>query len=167
MGTNYIRIPKSDDVRVKYLSLVDRISRLDIWSINEIHRGFNTVQKDSDSWDNLTPWDEFMSDMKVHLGKRSSGWKFCWNFHNGKYYSNKEELLVFIRSGRVVNEYGELQDTEEFIKMALEWELDGCILNEEYENEIRKKNPGAFIWGERYHDKLIDGLRVSQSTEFS
>ena len=23
------------------------------------------------------------------------GWKFCWNFHNNKWYSNKEELLEF------------------------------------------------------------------------
>lgn len=168
MGTNYIRIPKPSVIRDKYLILVDRINNLEIWSIDSIHNNFNVTQNDSNSWENETPWDEFMSDMKVHLGKRSSGWKFYWNFHNGKYYSNKEELLKFIRSGRVINEYGELLDTEEFIKMALEWgEPDGFVFNREYEEMLIKKNPGAFTFGEKYYDSIIDGLRVSQSTEFS
>jgi len=50
------------------------------------------------------------------LGKRSSGWKFLWNWNDSKYYKTKEELFEFIRSGRVVNEYGDQMDQEEFIQ---------------------------------------------------
>ena len=108
---------------------------------------------------------EFMTDMQIHLGKRSMGWKFCWNFNNNKYYSNKEELLKFIRSGRVVDEYGNLQDNEEFIKMALEWGAeDGLIVDEEY---MKNNEFYRFLNKEEYYDKIIDGLRVSSSTDFS
>jgi len=87
------------------------------------------------------------SEKKTHLGKRSAGWKFLWNFHNDKYYSNKEELLNFIRSGKVIDEYGKKHDTEEFLKMALEWgEPDGQVSND---------------------DIIKDGLRISTHTIFS
>jgi hypothetical protein len=166
MGTNYIRIPKSSEMRDRHIKLMEEISDMDIWDAATIKSEFRTIET-SDS-EKVNPWEEFMEDVKVHLGKRSSGWKFCWNFHNGKYYTNKEELLKFIRSGRVVDEYGELMDTEEFIKMALEWgQPDGYILNKEYEMKIKEQNPGAMVWGERYYDNVIDGLRVAQTIEFS
>lgn len=160
MGTNYTRIPKSTEIRDRHIRLMEQVSDMDIWDVSNIMDNFNGNV--------VNPWDEFMDGMKIHLGKRSGGWKFCWNFHDGKYYTNKDELLKFIRSGRVVDEYGVLQDTEEFIKMALEWgEPDGYILNEEYENKVKERNPGAITWGPRYYDKVVDGLRVSRTTEFS
>jgi hypothetical protein len=69
--------------------------------------------------------------------------------------------LKFIRSGRVVDEYGQLQDTEEFIKMALEW--DGIIADEEYFKKSEK--PTWFNWRDHV-DKVVDGLRVSSSVDF-
>ena len=162
MSTNYFRIPKPSEVRVKYLDLVEQINGLDIWSPNNIRNDFRTIER---GFDNLSPWDVFLEDMKIHIGKRSSGWKFLWNFQDGKFYTNKEELLTFIRSGRVVNEYGEIQNTEEFIKMALEWgQPDGCVLNQEYIDK-HKSNHSSYI--SSYYDKEVDGLRVSSHTEFS
>ena len=162
MGTNYMRIPKSKDIRDKHIKLMERVSDMDIWDVSNIDGGFRTI-KDPNSeydWDNYNPWDEFMDGMSVHLGKRSMGWKFCWNFHDGKYYTNKEELLKFIRSGRVVDEYGDLQDTEEFIEMALNWgKEEGLSVDEQY-----VINHGYSF---THIDKEIDGLRVSSSTEFS
>jgi hypothetical protein len=79
------------------------------------------------------------------------GWKFCWNFHDNRYYKDKESLLEFICSGRVVDEYGEECDVEEFITMALEWgQPDGLPADVE-----------------SYYDKEIDGLWVSSSIAFS
>ena len=79
-------------------------------------------------WDRKNLWDEFTENMNVHLGKRSVGWKFLWNFHNNEYYSDKEELFQFIRRGRVINEYSEEIPVEEFIQMALEWgKEDGYV----------------------------------------
>jgi len=157
-----MRIPKSKDIRDKHIKLMERVSDMDIWDVSNIDGGFRTI-KDPNSeydWDNYNPWDEFMDGMSVHLGKRSMGWKFCWNFHDGKYYTNKEELLKFIRSGRVVDEYGDLQDTEEFIEMALNWgKEEGLSVDEQY-----VINHGYSF---THIDKEIDGLRVSSSTEFS
>jgi hypothetical protein len=162
MSTNYYRIPKPSEVRFKYLDLVEQINGLDIWSSNNIRNDFRTIER---GFDNLSPWDVFLEDMKIHIGKRSSGWKFLWNFQDGKFYTSKEELLKFIRSGRVVNEYGEIQNTEEFIKMALEWgQPDGCVLNQEYIDK-HKSNHSSYI--SSYYDKEVDGLRVSSHTEFS
>jgi len=162
MSTNYYKIPKASEVRIKYLNLVEQINDLDIWNPGNIYNEFRTVER---GFDNLSPWDVFLDDMKIHIGKRSSGWKFLWNFQDNKFYTNKEELLTFIRSGRIVNEYGEIQNTKEFIKMALEWgQPDGCVLNQEYVDK-HKSNHLSYI--SSYYDKEVDGLRVSSHTEFS
>jgi len=167
MSTNYYKIPKTTEVRERYVKLVEEISNLDIWSPENIYNEFRTTEKGFERW---SAWDEFLDGMKIHIGKRSGGWKFLWNFQDNKFYSNKEELLKFIRSGRIVDEYGELQDTEEFIKMALEWgQPDGYVLDDNYMEEQRKKpnyKPSSFNMSS-YYDKNVDGLRVSTSAEFS
>ena len=167
MSTNYYRIPKQKVVREKYLDLVEQINNIDIFSPTQIYNEFRIIEKGFERW---SPWDEFIDGLKTHIGKRSGGWKFLWNFQDNKFYTNKEELLKFIRSGRVVDEYGELQDTEEFITMALEWgQPNGYVLDENYENKL-KKEPNyrpSFIDMSKYYDKEIDGLRVSSHTEFS
>jgi hypothetical protein len=166
MSTNYFRIPKANNIRDKYLTLVERINDLDIWCPDNIRNDFKVIQR---GFDNLSPWDVFLEDIKIHIGKRSSGWKFLWNFQDNKYYTNKEELLKFIRSGRVVDEYGELQDTEEFIKMALEWgQPDGYVLDKNYMDEqSRLAHYKPFTDMSKYYDKEVDGLRVSSTAEFS
>jgi hypothetical protein len=145
--------------------LIEDVTKLEFSPYN-IEMEFNLPMEDS--FDRESIWDKFINGTNVHLGKRSSGWKFCWNFNKNKYYSNKEELLSFIRSGRVVDEYGEEQDVEEFIKMALEWgEPDGLVVNEDFRKEQRLKGMGSFFNDPKYDDLIIDGLRVSSSTDFS
>jgi hypothetical protein len=64
----------------------------------------------------------------------------------------------------VVNEYGDEIEPQEFLDMAFEWgQPDGLIVDEKYtrENSSWISNP------QDYTDKIIDGLRVSSSTEFS
>ena len=161
MGTNFYRIPTEEEMQDRKNRLHARIIGLKLDS-GLIERGFRYIG-DDDDFGRLSPWDEFVDGTYVHLGKRSSGWKFCWNFHHNKFYANKEDLLAFIRSGRVLDEYGESIDTEEFIEMALNW--DGVIFDEAYENEQSLKS-GYLPHGSKYHDKVIDGLRVSTSTDF-
>jgi hypothetical protein len=159
MGTNFYRIPTHEEMESKKNRLLEDIAKMDI-SPSSIEREFQNEMEDS--FDLTSPWDEFKNTTLIHLGKRSGGWKFCWNFHNNKYYKDKEELLHFIRTGRVVNEYGELVDNEEFITMALEWgQPDGWDTQAYY-----KEYPSIYI-DEHHYDKYIDGLRVSPSTEFS
>ena len=160
MGTNFMRIPMASEMDERKLRLIEDVTKLELTPFN-IERHFN--EPISDSWESQSVWDKFIDGTNIHLGKRSHGWKFCWNFHNNKYYSNKEELLSFIRSGRVVDEYGDEHDVEDFITMALEWgEPDGHVLNAEYEEK-----KAGHKWGPKYYDLIIDGLRVSTSTEFS
>ena len=158
MGTNYYWVPPKDTMKIKYDLLLKRITELNIEDAGQASFLFASIE---DGWDRLSPWDDFTKDINIHLGKRSSGWKFCWNFNNNKYYDSKETLLQFIRSGRVVDEYGREEPVEEFIKMALEW--DGIIFDEEY----GKNNPSTFFNNHKYYDMIIDGLRVSTSVDFS
>src|SRR6056300_405139 len=165
MGTNYYRIPKVDDVNRSYQKFMARLQQMDRWDPTQILNGYRFIDDPEDEWSSLTPWDEFTNDMSIHLGKRSMGWKFCWNFHDGKYYKNKEELLDFIRGGKVVDEYGQTIEVEEFIEMALSWGgPDGWVADKEYFESMERS---SFFNNEDYYDKEIDGLRVSSSTDFS
>ena len=165
MGTNYYRIPKASEVEQRKQKLQSRIRTMPI-SASAVEREFRFLDDPDDEWSRMNPWDEFVQDTNIHLGKRSMGWKFCWNFHENKYYSNKEELIAFVLNGRVVDEYGEEQDPQKFLDMAFAWgEPDGLVADKEYfdktEHHRWMSNP------EDYYDHEVDGLRVSSSTEFS
>lgn len=145
-------------------ALLKRINDMEL-SPKNIESSFHYIQDGEYDWNHISPWNEFLDEMKIHLGKRSGGWKFLWNFHNNKYYSNKEELLAFIRSGRVVDEYGDLVPNEEFINEALEWgQPDGWVYGPEY----LKAHPNIFsnVDMSGHYSKIIDGLVVSPDTEF-
>lgn len=166
MGTNYTRVPKSEEINARKQKLNMRLQEVDIWNPDMIERGYRYIDNPKDEWEQLSPWDEFLDGTAVHLGKRSMGWKFCWNFHNNKYYSNREELIKFVLSGRVVDEYGEQIDSQEFLDMAFAWgEPDGLVADKEYFDSTNHhswmSNPSD------YYDKEVDGLRVSSSTKFS
>ena len=147
MGTNYYRIPTQQEMEERKAKLINDVNDLDMNPLN-----MESV------------WDRFTEGTSIHLGKRSGGWKFCWNFHDNKYYKDRDSLLDFIRSGRVIDEYGEVWNVEEFIDMAFEWgQPDGLIADEKYLRE----NSSWLSNTQDYADKIIDGLRVSISTEFS
>jgi hypothetical protein len=152
----------------KKAKLRERLESLDT-SAAAIERSFCTLENSESEFEYHSPWSEFINDTSIHLGKRSGGWKFCWNFNKEKYYKNKEELLAFICSGRVVNEYGDEQEVEEFIEMALNWgEPNGLVYNQEYLERTRSEEGHRnYSWDhEKYFDTIVDGLRVSSSTEF-
>jgi len=165
MGTNYYFIPTHEEMLKRQQTLIQQVTSMDM-SVENLERGMKYISPTKD-WEWFSPWEMFIEGTNIHLGKRSMGWKFCWNFHKDKYYTNKEELLSFIRSGRVVDEYGEEQKVEEFIIMALEWgEPDGLVVNREYRKKERAKGVGSFFDDPKYDDLIIDGLRVSSSTDF-
>ena len=165
MGTNYYRIPTHEEMESRKQTLIGFVTNLDL-SPENIEGGFKFISPRKE-WEWFSPWDMFLEDTSIHLGKRSSGWKFCWNFHKDKYYSNKEELLDFIRSGRVVNEYGEELEVNEFIVMALNWgKPNGLVVNEIYRIKQRQLGMGSFFDKPEYDDRIIDGLRVSSATDF-
>ena len=163
MGTNYYRVPQGHEMIKREQKLRMRIDAMDSVNPEKIERGFRSISVGE--WDFFSPWEEFLEGTNIHLGKRSGSWKFLWNWNDSKYYKTKEELFKFIRSGRVVDEYGKVIDQEEFIQMALSWgQEDGWDIETYY-----KEHPDhrmSFFSNEK-HEEYIDGLRVSPSTEFS
>jgi hypothetical protein len=163
MGTNFYRIPSVKEVEERKNKLQTKIRKIDL-SPSSINRNFN-IGGGPDEWTNWSPWDEFTDNILIHLGKRSMGWKFCWNFHDKKFYTSKEELFDFIRSGRIIDEYSVEINQDEFIEMTLDWCKDGWDTQTYYE-----ENPSDRVsWfdSSRYHDIYIDDLRISTSTDFS
>lgn len=166
MGTNYVRVPTEAEMIERKQTLEERIAKLTL-DAPMVANGFRTVQITANEWENADPWDEFNAGICTHLGKRSGGWQFCWNLNNNLYYTNKEELLAYIKSGRVVDEYGKEWSPDEFIEMALNWCSDGHVFNRAYEDQYLASNPNYHVWGEKSHDTIIDGLRFSKVDSFS
>jgi hypothetical protein len=165
MGTNYYFIPTHEEMLKRQQTLIQQVTSMDM-SVENLERRMRYISPTKD-WEWFSPWEMFIEGTNIHLGKRSSGWKFCWNFHKDKYYNDKESLLEFIRSGRVVDEYGDEWNVEEFITTALEWgEPDGLIADEKYRKEQRSKGVGSFFDKPEYDDRIVDGLRVSSATDF-
>jgi len=148
MGTNYYRIPSVEEMEKRKQELINNINSIDI---SQLSIESNSI------------WDLFTDGTNIHLGKRSSGWKFLWNFNDKKFYSNKEELLNFIRTGRVIDEYGKEMDVEEFITMALVWGQPDGYDHEKY----RREHPRQYHYDFELKEEYIDGLRVSPNNEFS
>ena len=165
MGTNYYRIPAAAEIERRKERLKAQIDVMPT-TPGDVERAFRYIDNTDNEWGKLSPWSEFIEGTSIHLGKRSMGWKFCWNFHDNKYYSNREELIEFVLIGRVVDEYGEQIDPQEFLDMAFAWgEPDGLVADKAYFDSTNHhrwmSNPEA------YYDREVDGLRVSSSTEFS
>jgi len=159
MGTNYYRIPSVREMGEKKSKLIEDIKNIAISSSSIIYK-FKIIDDKSEQ---ISYWDKFVEDTSIHLGKRSSGWKFLWNFNDNKYYSNKEELFNFIRTGRIVDEYGVEMDVEEFIKMALEWGQPDGLDGETY----RRQHPRQYYYDFEKKEQYIDGLRVAPYTDFA
>ncbi len=163
MGTNFYRIPTAEEMEERRERLKARVIGLKL-EPDLIERGFHYIEIAGNSWEYHSPWSEFLEDTRIHLGKRSMGWKFLWNWNDEKFYKTKDDLFKFIRSGRVVNEYGEVINQEEFIRMALDWgKEDGWDLNTYYE----EKGGGYAFGREKDHERYVDDLRVSTCTDFS
>ena len=159
MGTNYYRTPTINELETRRNRLMSRIRRMEL-TVESVNNDFTVG--DPSKFDNWSPWDEFSDSVKVHLGKRSMGWKFLWNFNDNKYFKDKESLLKFIRSGRIVDEYGNEMNQEKFIDIALSWGKEDGYDSETYCLEYPERRT-SWSKPERY----VDGLRISDSTNFS
>ena len=67
-------------------------------------------QKLYDLWNNFsTAYDR--ENKAIHLGKRSGGWQFLWQFHDGKFYSdNLTSIKEFLNNPdyQIVDECGDV-----------------------------------------------------------
>lgn len=126
MGTNYYAIRKaSDDLKAKIILAIK--------------------QDDFETAKNLIP-------EKVHIGKSSAGWQFCFNHNDWKYFKRSlQDLEEFLSSSKITNEYGEDVSSDEFWKMV----------------ELKKDGKKHLFWNGRECGTMEFGLNFSNSTSFS
>jgi hypothetical protein len=158
MGTNYYRSPTLNELETRKNRLMSRIRQMEL-NVESVNNNFRI--DGTDQFRNLSPWDEFTDNVKVHLGKRSMGWKFLWNFNEDKFFKDKESLLEFIKSGRILDEYGDELSQDEFIEMSFSWGQEDGFDSESYYLEYPESR-NSWSKPERY----VDGLRISDSIDF-
>lgn len=120
---------------------------------------------------------------KVHIGKRSAGWKFLWDANNFEYFNpTKESIFDFLKSGRIFDEYGREFTFEEFINDEVGESLNTGYDLETYEKSNPRMDRSYYFYRreelERFREKYdqdvnefgefyIDDLRFTTSSEFS
>jgi len=168
MSTNYYRIPAEHEMKERWDVLVKRINELEM-TPSAVRCRFSTIPTHDSNyvWEYESPWEEFTRETSIHLGKRSKGWKFLWNFNKNKYFYDKKSLVEFVYAGRIVDEHGEEHDPHEFLSMAFEWGSDcengGWPLEQYYRDYPEHRSEFNSMIGS---EKWIDGLRASDSTDF-
>lgn len=117
-------------------------------------------------------WDlEEIED--IHIGKRSTGWKFLWDANDFKYFEpTKESLIEWLKSGQIIDEYGRKFTFDEFWNECLKGFREG------YDSTTyRRDYPNKSYWGsscKEFHgipvqngEFYIDNLRFSINTDFA
>ncbi len=194
MGTNYYikQKPLIDDAN-RLISLIE--GTIDNQNVN--YREIKDLV--DELYDKRTPFNLY--GRVIHIGKNSFGWKFLWNpniieipnydykydgeiivkssTYDKVYELTKESIREFIMRPEniLVDEYGDIQDKEEFLEWAFNKEgLDSESYYKEYNSEVRYPETErqkiwkklGFTFNSIYqHDFYSDGLRFSTSVEFS
>lgn len=193
MGTNYYLHKKPTEEEL--ISLKETIDE----TVNGTH--FKEVlsaahllfdQPESNDIDSIEGWG------KLHIGKRSNGWKFDWcpniikmnlsyidENHNYvekheyrlRYPLTKQGITDYIMRDDIVviNEYGEVQDKEEFLDMAFNWFPNGLDSSTSGSNNswsfTKEQEPfkelGFSFSNDFQSDFISDGLRFSIFDDFS
>ena len=126
---------------------------------------------------NLIPED-------IHIGKRSGGWKFLWDAHFFRYYKpNKQALFDWLKSGQIIDEYGNEFTFKEFWNTEIRHFLyDGYDIESYYDdnpdeyrlyasmNDISDFTvicPKCKNIINEYGEFYIDDLRFTVSEDFS
>lgn len=178
MGTNYYYIRKIEDSdRVELNKRIDEVKRI----LNETDNARELKLHLSAMLDHI---EYDMKDTTIHIGKRSSGWQFLFNHNDFEYYEpTLESIKAFLNrpGGKIIDEYGEEYTADEFWNNEVGKHLyykKGVYINcEEYYSKpenLRHYYPstrmvqcGGVTFVSKYHEYTINGLRFSDSKEFS
>lgn len=109
--------------------------------------------------------DKFMLDYydferEIHLGKRSYGWQFLWDYHNGKYFNpSLESIKGFLLQKDIViyDEYGNFYTVDQLFNN----EIANCLYKDSMHDDGMN---GEYS---KYYFKSEDGLRFSKFEGFS
>lgn len=148
MGTNFYarRIPTQEEVAALHKHVEDIAAG--IYSISSMPEG---IEMDDD----------------IHLGKRSAGWQFNWEYHPEYYADNLKSIMKFLSRDDIVivDEYNTKFSLDEFFNK----EIGYCLYNdpEKYINgsQYEENETGRrYVWSIKEWTSK-DGLRFS-SGEF-
>lgn len=113
---------------------------------------------------------------KIHIGKKSYGWKFLFNYHNGRYYeATKRSLNDFLSCHSIIDEYGKEISLESFWRIV-EDSKDGMDNKQYYEREGLSKDlvmlddflsEKILSYKPCFYEFYNDGLRFSTLNDFS
>lgn len=114
MGTNYYKVLPIDELK---LDIVLSNIKKDLLENGKI--GYETEEEFN-----------IIKETRVHIGKQSGGWQFCWRHHDCRYYElNLDSIKEFLNTpGKIVDEYGEEFTFDEFFdKITLYHDKENAI----------------------------------------
>ena len=157
MGTNFycrrINKEKRDELKLKFNELYEELLK----SIDDIDLDFKTIL-------NNFIWDNKDLEQEIHLGKRSAGWQFLWDYHDGIYFKPTLASIKEFLSDKdliIYDEYGKQYSVDEFFTEIGPW-----LYNDEH--HIDGSEPGKHnIYDWNTHFFASDGLRFSKFEDFS
>ena len=104
--------------------------------------------------------DYYNLEKEIHLGKRSYGWQFLWDYHNGKYFNpDLNSIKKFLSQDDIIiyDEYENFYEVEQLFND----ELASCL----YKDAMHDDGMDGEYSG--YYFKSEDGLRFSKFEDFS
>lgn len=152
MGTNFYCRKINRKHRKMFSDDLNELSQYITYNIDNIE--LDLVEK-------VKEFIESNSDLEeeIHLGKRSYGWQFLWDYHNGKYFKpNLESIKNFLSQDDITiyNEYGEHFTVDQLFND----ELSNCLYKDSTHDDGMN---GEYS---EYYFKSEDGLRFSKFEDF-
>lgn len=87
------------------------------------------------------------SPMRIHLGKSSGGWQFCFNHNDWKYYSSRLDMLyAWTMKYKIIDQYDSEISYKDF------WDIVKSSENQLFDNE---------------NCKYVNGLMFFKGSDFS
>lgn len=153
MGTNFYCKKLDKKHRKEFFDDLNELSQYITYNIDNIE--LDLVEK-------VKEFIESNSDLEeeIHLGKRSYGWQFLWDYHDGKYFnSNLDSIKEFLSQDDIIiyDEYGNFYEVEQLFND----ELANCLYKDATHND------GMDGEYSEYYFKSEDGLRFSKFEDFS
>ena len=103
--------------------------------------------------------DYYNLEKEIHLGKRSYGWQFLWDYHNGKYFNpSLESIKGFLLQKDIViyDDYGNFYTVDQLFND----EIANCLYKDAMHDD------GMDGEYSEYYFKSEDGLRFSKFKDF-
>lgn len=150
MGTNFYCVEKiSRKQRSKIKSLLSEYAEL-----------VDKADAACDFHKQHNKYNEMLLDFipeKVHLGKRSWGWQFLWDYHDGRYFkANLDSIKEYLKDKIIFDEDDEVFTLEQFLTD----EIGHSLYKTDKLNDGMGEYPSHFFISD-------DGLRFARFEDFS